>query len=127
MKLRLKDREQQAWLDKVTGGLFSESLNLFTEDADKIEFQICDKAIITFKRKDLEIIDKYHPDFWNAYPEVTPPEDVLMRVETVGGDKFRGYFHTFPDGVGRWCCVCFTPRHMPLHETEKVRRYRPWE
>lgn len=124
MKLRLKDRDQQAWLDKVTGGLFSESLNLFTEDADKIEFQICDKAIITFKRKDLEIIDKYHPDFWNAYPEVTPPEDVLMRVETGGGKKFCGYYHTFAEG-GCWCyedgTVC------PEAISKSVKRYRTWE
>lgn len=124
MKLRLKDREQQAWLDKVTGGLFSESSNLFTEDADKIEFQICDKAIITFKRKDLEIIDKYHPDFWNAYPEVTPPEDVLMRVETGGGKKFCGYYHTFAEG-GCWCyedgTVC------PEAISKSVKRYRTWE
>mgnify|MGYP000430820191 CR=1 FL=1 len=124
MKLRLKDREQQAWLDKVTGGLFSESLNLFTEDADKIEFQICDKAIITFKRKDLEIIDKYHQDFWNAYPEVTPPEDVLMRVETGGGKKFCGYYHAFAEG-GCWCyedgTVC------PEATSKSVKRFRPWE
>lgn len=40
MTLRLKDREQQAWLDKMTGGLFTEALKTFMEDAEQIEFQI---------------------------------------------------------------------------------------
>lgn len=127
MKLRLKDREQQAWLDKVTGGLFSESLNLFTEDADKIEFQICDKAIITFKRKDLEIIDKYHPDFWNAYPEVTPPEGVLMRVEIEypDGDVSRAC-SIFKDEVW-WEAVNGEPIDVEVTSIGKVKRFRPWE
>lgn len=124
MKLRLKDREQQAWLDKVTGGLFSESLNLFTEDADKIEFQICDKAIITFKRKDLEIIDKYHPDFWNAYPEVTPPEGVPMRVECQGYDRTLRTCLVYKQGA--WHYESGVP--FKGYETAlQVRRYRPWE
>lgn len=124
MKLRLKDSEQQAWLDKVTGGLFSESLNLFTEDADKIEFQICDKAIITFKRKDLEIIDEYHPDFWNAYPEVTPPEGVPMRVECQGYDRTLRTCLVYKQGAWHYeSGVTFKGYETAL----QVRRYRPWE
>lgn len=82
---------------------------------------------VALRKSDIEIENPYNPNGWNDFPEVQPPEGVLMRIETEGGRKFCGYFHTFPDGVGRWCCVCFTPRHMPLRETEKVRRFRPWE
>lgn len=81
---------------------------------------------VALRKSDIEIENPYNPNGWNDFPEVQPPEGVLMRTETEGGRNFCGYFHTFPDGVGRWCCVCFTPRHMPLRETEKVRRFRPW-
>lgn len=51
MTLRLKDREQQAWLDKMTRSMFAEARNAFMEDAEQIKFDINDKAIpeIEFK------------------------------------------------------------------------------
>lgn len=123
MKLRLIDREQHAWLDKMTGGLFSEALNLFTKDADKIEFQINDKAIITIKRDDLEIIDEYNPDFWNAYPEVTPPEGVPMRVECQGYARTLRTCLVFKKGA--WHYESGVP--FKGYETAlQVRRCRPW-
>ena len=131
----------EIFLDAISGGEFSEALRSGIE-FDKDGFAVVPfgsskhdnhKALITgkftvtlYKDEVYELAD-YDPNAWNYFPDVIPQEDVLMRVETEGGDKFRGYFHTFPDGVGRWCCVCFTPRHMPLHETEKVKRYRLWE
>lgn len=128
---RLRDRKLQQKLDELSHGAFSEMLKtmgrfLVKKQATNVQLGES-RFTVTLFREDIEIAPEYDPNDWNSFPEVMPPEDVLMRVETVGGDKFRGYFHTFPDGVGRWCCVCFTPRHMPLHETEKVRRYRPWE
>lgn len=148
-KYRLKDQELQKKLDEISDGEFSKNLHKFdenhfasywgktifftiNEDDDGEELEES-KHIrepqfgVWFNIGEIEEVPEYDPNAWNSFPEVTPPEDVLMRVETVVGDTFRGYFHTFPDGVGRWCCVCFTPRHMPLHETEKVKRYRPWE
>lgn len=137
-KYRLKDQELQKKLDEISNGDFSRQIegNLQnikgrgTTDADYRlffgELPVNRFSMLLYEHE-IEIFEEYDPNDWNSFPEVMPPEDVLMRVETVGGDKFRGYFHTFPDGVGRWCCVCFTPRHMPLHETEKVRRYRPCE
>lgn len=128
-KYRLKDAELQKKLDVWSKGLFSmalqksgkEQLNSLGPDV------ICEFPGLIIDKSEIEVFEEYDPNDWNYFPDVMPPEDVLMRVETVGGDTFRGYFHTFPDGVGRWCCVCFTPRHMPLHETEKVKRYRPWD
>jgi hypothetical protein len=143
MKYRLKDQELQRHLDAISDGDFSRQIegNLQnikgrgTTDADYRLFfgelpgryEIVNRFSILLYEHEIEVFEEYDPNDWNNFPEVTPPDGVLMRVETVGGDTFRGYFHTFPDGVGRWCCVCFTPRHMPLHETEKVKRYRPWE
>ena len=129
MTYRLKDAALQKKLDELSKGAFSELIatsgGVFARE-DKSLLKLGNgRFIVVLHKEDFEAV--YNPDDWNNYPEVTPPEGVLMRVETEGGRKFCGYFHTFPDGVGRWCCVCFTPRHMPLRETEKVRRFRPWE
>lgn len=124
MTLRLKDREQQACLDKMTRSMFAEARNAFMEDAEQIKFDINDKAILTIKRDEVENVGEYDPDFWNVYPEVKPPEGVLMRVETGGGRKFCGYYHFFAEG-GCWCyedgTVC------PEAISKSVKRYRPWE
>lgn len=123
MKLRLKDREQQAWLDKMTGGIFSEALNLFPEVNDKIEIQFNDKTVVTIKRDDLEIVDEYDPDFWNVYPEVTPPEGVPMRVECQGAYRTLRTCLVFKKGA--WHYESGVP--FKGYETAlQVRRYRPW-
>lgn len=149
MKYELKDKVLQKKLDEISGGEFLKNLHEFdenhfasywgktiffttNEDDDGEELEEPEyirepQFGVWFNIDEIEKVPEYSPNEWNSYPDVTPPEDVLMRVEAEGGRKFCGYFHTFPDGVGRWCCVCFTPRHMPLRETEKVRRFRPWE
>lgn len=92
------------------------------EDAKKIERLIAQKA------KEHRLADIAHPVYdpnaWNSYPDVTPPEGVLMRVETTTGSKFCGYYHTFAEG-GCWCyedgTVC------PEAISKSVKRYRTWE
>lgn len=124
MTLRLKDREQQAWLDKMTRSMFAEARNAFMEDAEQIKFDINDKAILTIKRDEVENVGEYDPDFWNVYPEVKPPEGVLMSVETTTGSKFCGYYHTFAEGG----CWCYQDGTVCSEATSKsVERYRPWE
>lgn len=123
MTLRLKDREQQAWLDKMTGGLFTEALKTFMEDAEQIEFQINERAILTIKRDEVENVGEYDPDFWNVYPEVTPPEGVPMRVEC------QGFYRTLRTCLvfkkGAWHYESGVP--FKGYETAlQVRRYRPW-
>lgn len=91
------------------------------EDAKKIERLIAQKA------KEHRLADIAHPVYdpneWNRFPEVKPPEGVLMRVETEGGRKFCGYYHTFAEG-GCWCyedgTVC------PEAISKSVERYRSW-
>ena len=61
---------------------------------------------------------------WNDYPEVTPPEGILMRVEANGNRKFCAYFcHQEHGGV--WCfengTIC--PEELSI----AIQRFRPWE
>lgn len=66
----------------------------------------------------------YNPNGWQAYPDVTPPTGVLMRVETKGGRRFCATYRTFSDGVC-WCHADGTI--MPETLSSSVIRFRPWE
>lgn len=134
-KYRLKDQELQKKLDEITDGDFSECLEKGAVD------QFCrvgsigvtcgrfgcnghPRLKIDFYLHEYEELKEYNPNDWNSYPDVTPPEGVLMRVETEGGRKFCGYYHTFAEG-GCWCyedgTVC------PEAISKSVKRYRSWE
>jgi hypothetical protein len=73
---------------------------------------------------DLEEVQGYVPGAWNNYPEVQPPEDILMRVECKNGKKTCAKFHVFDDG-GCWCDPDGTV--WPLAYSEGVKRFRSWE
>lgn len=134
-KYRLKDQELQKKLDEITDGDFSECLEKGAVD------QFCrvgsigvtcgrfgcnghPRLKIDFYLHEYEELKEYNPNDWNSYPDVTPPEGVLMRVETTTGSKFCGYYHTFAEG-GCWCyqdgTVC------PEAISKSVKRYRTWE
>jgi hypothetical protein len=136
-KYRLKDQELQKHLDAISGGEFTATI-----ESGSFEFDEDDMAVVTFgsamhgteiiagkfsvildKNETYELA-KYNPNNWNNYPDVTPPEGVLMRIETKGGRKFCGYYHTFAEG-GCWCyqdgTVC------PEATSKSVKRFRPWE
>lgn len=138
MKYRLKDKELQAKLDDLTNGAFSKNLHPYDETlfASYGDRQVLVEAV-SGKRKhlepkfgfwftpdEIESIPQYDPHGWNEYPDVTPPEGVLMRVEAEGVRKFCGYYHTFAEG-GCWCyedgTVC------PEAISKSVERFRPWE
>lgn len=136
-KYRLKDQELQKHLDAISGGEFTATI-----ESGSFEFDEDDMAVVTFGSamhgteiiagKFAVILDKnetyelaeYNPNDWNDFPDVTPPENVLMRVETTTGSKFCGYYHTFAEG-GCWCyqdgTVC------PESISKSVKRYRTWE
>ena len=127
MKYRLKDRELQAKLDDLTNGEFSASLKGNIEPTDYYRrFNVDGIGVISVMLNSscLEERFDYDPRSWNPFPEVTPPEGVLMRVETTTGSKFCGYYHTFAEG-GCWCyedgTVC------PEAISKSVKRFRPWE
>lgn len=145
-KYRLKDQELQKKLDEISDGEFSKSLHKFdenhfasywgktifftiNEDDDGEELEESEHIRepqfgVWFNIGEIEEVPEYDPNAWNSYPDVTPPEGVLMRIETKGGRKFCGYYHTFAEG-GCWCyedgTVC------PEAISKSVKRYRTWE
>jgi len=70
----------------------------------------------------IEEIPDYNPKGWNEYPKVTPPENILMRVEAVGRSGVFRDCAIFKDGVwqsdmdGEACGEFYA----------KVKRFRPW-
>ena len=136
-KYRLKDADLQHHLDAISGGEFSEALKSGNVEFDEDGFATVrfgsskhenNKTLVTekfsvFLHKD-EVSFQYDPDAWNSFPEVTPPEGVLMRVETKTGRNFCGYYHIYEEG-GCWCyndgILC------PKAISESVTRFRPWE
>lgn len=126
MKLRLKDRELQKKLDEISGGCFTEALESIKKPSC-IVFQARNGGpamSVNLTKQDIEQFLEYNPNDLNAFPDVTPPEGVLMRVEAEGVRKFCGYYHTFAEG-GCWCyedgTVC------PEAISKSVKRYRTWE
>lgn len=131
-KYRLKDQELQHHLDAISGGAFSEclkvDLSFFEDGVTRInfgkEFGYASQFSVLILKDEFEALPEYNPNYWNTFLDVTPPEDVLMRVETEGGRKFCGYYHSFAEG-GCWCyedgTIC------PEAISKSVERYRPWE
>lgn len=135
-KYLLKDADLQHHLDAISGGEFSEALKSGNVEFDEDGFATVrfgsskhenNKTLVTekfsvFLHKD-EVSFQYDPDAWNSFPEVTPPEGVLMRVETKTGRNFCGYYHIYEEG-GCWCyedgTVC------PEAISKSVKRYRTW-
>lgn len=92
-KYQLKDQELQKKLDEISGGGFTEAL-MSVKKPSCLVFQARNGGpamSIMLTDQDIELFWEYNPDDWNIYPEVKPPEGVLMRVETEGGRKFCGY------------------------------------
>lgn len=142
MKYRLKDQELQAKLDELSGGDFSKRLEEVDPNINapksgggiyvsfgKIQFGAgfsdgqghFRQYQIAILYKDLIIEKTYDPRSWNPFPEVTPPEGVLMRVEFIWNDGSPGRC------CGKlWNGVWVSSDDLNL-EIECVKRFRPWE
>lgn len=79
----------------------------------------CFLGRLYFKRKVLEDVPEYDPNKWNEYPAVTPPEGILMRVET---DRFRDCA-IFKDGY--WQSELFGEPNGRFQA--EVECFRPWD
>lgn len=139
-KYRLKDQDLQRHLDAISDGDFSRQIEghlqnikgLGTTDADYRLFfgelpgryEMVNRFSMLLYEHEIEVFEEYDPNDWNSYPDVTPPEGVLMRVETTTSSKFCGYYHTFAEGG----CWCYQDGTVCSEATSKsVERYRPWE
>ena len=129
MTFRLKDRELQKKLDEISGGDFSVRLN----DEGKIDrsIKICFCLMDFDAHFDYEVfpdmveeVQEYNPKAWNNFPEVEPPEDVLMRVELNDGGRKCALFHHFSDGDS-WCHP--DGSCLPKFYSDCVTRFRPWD
>ena len=130
MTFRLKDKNLQVQLDALSDGDFSKRLQhanhddgmSFVEFGEKLESPGFDlhRFNLAFFDDEVKEIHRYNPHGWNAFPEVEPPEGVLMRVECnqmktclvfengkwryQSGESFENYEFAFP-----------------------VKRFRPWD
>ena len=148
MKYRLKDRELQKKLDDISDGAFSKALDISTQrlidvykqdgldfnlDTDRVfvdfgnDVKVCTQQKqfrACFEPGTIEARKEYNPKAWNRFPDVTPPEGVLMRVEMSNGGKACALFHHFSDGAS-WCHPdggC-----LPKAYSDCVTRFRPWD
>ena len=130
MTFRLKDKNLQVQLDALSDGDFSKRLQhanhddgmIFVVFGEKLESPGFDlhRFNLAFFDDEVKEIHRYNPHGWNAFPEVEPPEGVLMRVECnqmktclvfengkwryPSGESFENYEFAFP-----------------------VKRFRPWD
>ena len=133
MKYRLKDRELQRKLDELSDGDFSARLHKERElikDSFKKEprlhvlwFGEGSQFSAALYADMLEEVREYDPHKWNKYPEVTPPEGALMRVECRDGRKACAKYRLFIEG-GSWCDV--NGGAWPEAYSQSVARFRPW-
>lgn len=144
MKYALKDRELQKKLDKLTDGDFSRQL----QELDKIDFLLdviqfafgepvegmligaykpC-RFSIRLNKNEIKIEDEkgYDPTQWNDYPDVTPPEGKLMRLEVFSSDSLgqRTHHHAAKFKNGEWVKDC-TENTVFIGDFDNVR-FRPW-
>lgn len=126
MRFRLKDRELQKKLDEISNGGLSRMLGRLpyyttqSSEPDFLHFSKNPHLMLEVTSDMLESLREYNPHSWNSFPEVEPPEGVLMRVECnqmktclvfengkwryPSGESFENYEFAFP-----------------------VKRFRPWD
>ena len=126
MKLRLKARELQKKLDEISGGCFTEALES-VKKPNCLIFQARNGGpamSIMLTSQDIEPFSKYNPKDWNNYPDVTPPEGVLMRVEFIYDGILRRNCAIFENGA--WY-IAADRKALYDFTIDNVKRYRPWE
>lgn len=87
---RLRDRMLQQKLDELSHGAFSEMLKTmgrFLVEKPATNIQLGESRFtVTLFKEDFVIAPEYDPNDWNVFPDVTPPEGVMMRciIKTPG-------------------------------------------
>lgn len=123
----LRDRKLQQKLDELSHGAFSEMLKTmgrFLAQKPATNIQLGESRFtITLFKEDFVIAPEYDPNDWNAYPDVTPPEGVLMLVECIDEDDktFKTCAEYVGDGYGAYYWRNEYEIDVP------VKRFRPLE
>lgn len=138
MKYRLKDRVLQKKLDEATDGEFSRRLQNDRERMDGMILIGCmgmiedrrrhhhtkiQRMTLCFATDEIEEVAEYDPHGWNDFPEVEPPEGVLMRVEWREGVELRR-------GVARYVAWGDNKEFVWMSDKRIIRevdRFRPWD
>lgn len=133
MKYRLKDRGLQKKLDEISKGDLSDALEVCSAAVASalkrgkpttIWFGVQPQLSLEITSDMLEEVREYDPHGWNSFPEVEPPEGVLMRVECRDGRKACAKYRLFIEG-GSWCDV--NGGAWPEAYSQSVARFRSWD
>ena len=126
MRFRLKDRELQKKLDEISNGGLSRMLGRLpyyttqSSEPDFLHFSKNPHLMLEVTSDMLESLREYNPHGWNSFPEVEPPEGVLMRVEC---NQMKTCL-VFENGKWRY------PSGESFENDEfafPVKRFRPWD
>lgn len=85
---------------------------------------------VALRKSDIEIENPYDPNGWNDFPEVQPPEGVLMRVERDLQGCIRRECAIFEEGLWRYTEDGKAMRggvEDYIFSFRDVTRFRPWE
>lgn len=139
IRYELKDKERQAALEKalpVFKKMFQhacenhrpeyfdehKSVAVFYSTADGTWGS--GEWMIELPTDDIEVIKEYDPNKWNNYPEVTPPEGVLMRIEGQYAKRPElEYYGALMYLEGAWHFA----DTVEIADNVIVERFRPWD
>lgn len=131
MRFRLKDRELQKKLDEISKGDLSDALEVCSAAVASalkrgkpptIWFGVQPQLSLEITSDMLEAVKEYDPHGWNDFPEVEPPEGVLMRCEWIDCDGITHHF----------AATCaYVANRFEWYDDEggevEVSRFRPWD
>lgn len=131
MKYNLKNKELEDFLNKFVNDFDKSFQNdcreQYDDDCSIVMVYLNHSPIesIGIKKSDIREYSEYDPNTWNEYPEVTPPEGVLMRVEAGATGDRRSIKSCAVFVDGDWCEP--NSKRDPSLIKAWITRFRPWE
>ena len=127
MTWHLKDKRIEDFLNERSKKAFTEMLNTALKNRSFREVQFNEPLTFNVQFSidldEIEDLPEYNSKAWNYYPEVMPPECVMMRVEFVDGVGLKAYYCTNYEGEAYWYSA--TGQLLPK-ENQNPDRFRPW-
>lgn len=143
MKYRLKNREFQAQLDRLSRGDLSRRLDEWNGDRSQelVNFSFGEETghdsfprtfETAIRTADIEEVPIYDPSTWNEWPNVNPPPHELMRVEILterfdqNGPEPRGGVPRFR-GCAKFDGHYWDFKNLAHLSAGETVLFRPWE